>query len=74
MHAYDQRQRADHNDGADNDEAHEGVFGFHGRQHAVIAARLAMMALTQITPQPVNPPLIQALWNKRIDYARLNKL
>ena len=74
VHAHDQRQRADHNDGADNDEAHEGVFGFHGRQHAVIAARLSMMALTQITPQPVNALLIQALWNKRVDYARLNKL
>lgn len=74
MHAHDQRQRANHNDGADNDEAHEGVFGFHGRQHGVIGAPLSMMALTQIAPESVNALLIQALWNKRADYARLNKL
>ncbi len=74
MHAHDQRQRANHNDGADNDEAHEGVFGFHGRQHAVFAAPLSMMALTQIAPESVNALRIQALWNKRADYARLNKL
>ena len=74
MHAHDQRQRANHNDGADNDKAHEGVFGFHGRQCAVIAAPLSMMALTQIAPESVNALLIQALWNKRADYARLNKL
>ena len=73
MHAYDQRQCANHNDGADNYEAHEGVFGFHGRQHAVIEAPLSMMALTQMAPQAVNAPLIQALWNKPVDYARLNR-
>jgi hypothetical protein len=33
-----------------------------------------MMALTQIAPQSVNAPLIQALWNKWADYARLNRL
>jgi hypothetical protein len=74
MHAYDQRQGADHDDGADYHEAHEGVFGFHGRQHAVIATPFSMMALTQIATGPVNAQLIQALWNKRTDYARLRKL
>jgi hypothetical protein len=74
MHAYDQRQGADHDDGADNYEAHEGVFGFHGRQHAVIAALLSMMALTQIAPGPVNARLILALWNNWADYARFSRL
>jgi hypothetical protein len=74
MHAYDQRQGADHDDGADNDEAHEGVFGFHGRQHAVIAALLSMMALTQIAPGPVNAQPILALWNNWADYARFSRL
>jgi hypothetical protein len=74
MHAYDQRQGANHDNGADYHEAHEGVFGFHGRQHAVIEALLSMMALTQIATGLVNARLIQALWNKRTDYARLSRL
>lgn len=73
MHAYDQRQGANHDNGADYHEAHEGVFGFHGRQHAAIAALLSMIALTQIAPGPVNAPLIQALWNKWADYARFSR-
>jgi hypothetical protein len=73
MHAYDQRQGTDHDDGADNYETHEGVFGFHGRQHAVIAALLSMMALTQIATGLVNARLILALWNKRTDYARFSR-
>jgi hypothetical protein len=34
MHAHQNGQSEHSDDGGDYDDAHEGVFGFHGAQHA----------------------------------------
>ena len=39
MHAYDKRQRAYHDNRADNDETHERVFGFHDYSMPSVAPR-----------------------------------
>lgn len=47
-HPDDEREGAHHDDRADDHEAHERVFGFHGTEHAVRGQPESLKVLTLI--------------------------